>query len=74
MDWTILPLQIILALQGVAVIGVSLMLIADSYLGNGEIDDRRSARPRWWARNRMRNGPAQITTPDRRRPADRPLQ
>jgi len=46
MDWDILPLQIILACQGLAVIGVSLMLIRGSYRGKSEFLDRKSPRPR----------------------------
>lgn len=72
MDWTILPLQIILALQGIAVVGVSLMLIADSYVGNSEIDDRRPTRARSWTRERMRK-PTAMAEPDRGKSADRLL-
>jgi hypothetical protein len=52
MDWDILPLQIILILQGVAVIGVSLMLIADSYMGESELGGHGLARRHWRRRDR----------------------
>jgi hypothetical protein len=65
MDWTILPLQIILALQGIAVVGVSLVLIADSYLGNSENDDRKATQARSWRHDRLHE-PAAMTGPERR--------
>ena len=45
MDWNIALLEIILGLQGLAVIGVSLVLIADSYRGRGEAGQDRIGRP-----------------------------
>lgn len=48
MDWDILPLEIILGLQSLAVIGVFLILIAESY--HGEASERRSLRGRRWTR------------------------
>ncbi|HVZ05001.1 hypothetical protein [Hyphomicrobium sp.] len=44
MDWDIMPLAIILALQSLAVIGVSLLLIAESYKEKNEIRGRSASR------------------------------
>jgi hypothetical protein len=46
MDRNILPLQNILACQGIAIIGVSVMLIYGSYRDRREIADRKPRRPR----------------------------
>lgn len=46
MDWNILPLQIILACQAIAIIGVSVMLIYGSYRDKSEIADRKPRRRR----------------------------
>jgi hypothetical protein len=46
MDWNILPLQIILACQAIAIIGVSLMLIYGSYRDRSEIADHKPRQPR----------------------------
>jgi hypothetical protein len=45
MDWNTALLIIVLGLQSVAVIGVSLVLIAESYQGHTEIGQDRAGRP-----------------------------
>ena len=44
MDWNTALLEIILGLQGLAVIGVSLLLIAESYHGRNDIGRDRAGR------------------------------
>jgi hypothetical protein len=45
MDWNTALLVIVLGLQSIAVIGVSLMLIAESYQGRTEIGRDRAGHP-----------------------------